>query len=121
VKIRERGGTTTGRAIIAARKRIGMSQKDLAASVLREDGIPISAPYLNDIEHDRRNPPSSHLLREFARVLGLSYEYLLFLSGELPDVRRDTDDISPEDVEAAFQSFRRTLRERSGPEPSGDA
>jgi transcriptional regulator with XRE-family HTH domain len=113
---------TIGRAIIAARKRIGMSQKDLAASVLKEDGIPISAPYLNDIEHDRRNPPSPHLLREFARVLDLSYEYLLFLSGELPDdVRRDTDDISPEDVEAAFQSFRRTLRERSGPEPSGDA
>lgn len=113
---------TIGRTIIAARKRIGMSQKDLAASVLKEDSTPISAPYLNDIEHDRRNPPSPHLLREFARVLGLSYEYLLFLSGELPDdVRRDTDDISPEDVEAAFQSFRRTLRERSSPEPSGDA
>ena len=50
---------TFGTIISEARAAKGMSQKDLAAQLKKEDGAVISAQYLNDIEHDRRNPPLS--------------------------------------------------------------
>jgi transcriptional regulator with XRE-family HTH domain len=106
---------TVGQVIAAARKKAGMSQKDLAASVLKEDGTPISPPYLNDIERDRRNPPSPHLLQQFATVLGLSYEHLLFLAGEFPDDLRGVS-YEARAVEAAFAAFRRALQEEGRPE-----
>jgi len=43
-----------------------MSQKELAGKIKKEDGLPISAQYLNDIEHDRRNPPSEFLIAQIA-------------------------------------------------------
>ena len=44
---------TFGRAIVAARKAKGLSQKDLAALIHKEeDEGSISPQYLNDIEHD---------------------------------------------------------------------
>ena len=43
---------TFGRAIATARKEKGLSQKDLAALILKEDGTAISPQYLNDIEHN---------------------------------------------------------------------
>jgi transcriptional regulator with XRE-family HTH domain len=102
-----------GAIISAARKRAGLSQKDLAARILKEDGIPISPPYLNDIERDRRNPPSPYLLKQFAAILNLSYEYLLFAADEFPDdLRGSGTSYPPERVEAAFAAFRRVLNEK---------
>jgi transcriptional regulator with XRE-family HTH domain len=48
-----------GTLISEARRSKGLSQKDLAAKVKKEDGQAISPQYLNDIEHDRRNPPGA--------------------------------------------------------------
>ena len=42
-------------------------QKQLAALIKKDDGRPISPQYLNDLEHDRRHPPSEVLLSQFAR------------------------------------------------------
>jgi len=53
---------TFGQAIINARKAKQMSQKQLASLIIKEDGTPISPQYLNDIERDRRNPPTTSLL-----------------------------------------------------------
>lgn len=50
---------TFGKIVSAARKELGISQKDLAAKIVKEDGETISPQYLNDIEHDRRNPQES--------------------------------------------------------------
>ncbi len=108
---------TVGDIIGTGRKRVGLTLKDVAARVLKEDGTPISLSYLNDVEHDRRPAPSPHLLKQLADVLNLSYEYLLFLAGDLPeDLQSDT--YTPEAVEAAFQAFRRTLKEQSDPSRS---
>jgi transcriptional regulator with XRE-family HTH domain len=97
-----------GQAIAEARKKAGLSQKDLAARIKKDDGTPISPQYLNDIEHDRRNPPAGKLLEQLARELGLSPDYLSYLAGELPaDVR--TMPSPPDKVEAAFKAFRRAL------------
>ena len=98
-----------GQVIATARKDLGISQRELALKVVKEDGAPISPQYLNDIERDRRNPPGDHLLEQFARELRLDKDYLYFLAGKVPsDVRSGTS--SPKQVVAAFRAFRRTLR-----------
>ncbi len=100
---------TFGHAIAKARKELGISQRELALKVLKEDGDPISPQYLNDIERDRRNPPGDHLLVQFARELDLDEDYLYFLAGKFPsDVRSETP--NPKRVKEAFKAFRRTLR-----------
>ena len=99
---------TFGQTIAAARKELGISQRELASRVLKEDGVPISAQYLNDIERERRNAPGEHLLQQFAIELGLDIDYLFFLSGKLPSDMRDAG-TSPKKVQEAFKAFRRTI------------
>jgi transcriptional regulator with XRE-family HTH domain len=54
-----------GHAISSARKKLEMSQKELAGKIRKEDGEAITPQYLNDIE---RPPSRSTLsLRHFAR------------------------------------------------------
>lgn len=103
---------TVGEIIATGRKRAGLTLRELATQVTKDDGTPISLTYLNDVEHDRRPAPAPHLLRQIAEALHLSYEYLLFLARDLPDDLYD-ETVTPEAVEAAFQAFRTTLRERS--------
>lgn len=101
-----------GRMLADARKKANFSQKELAAKIKKEDGQPISAQYLNDIEHDRRNPPSSHLLEQFARELNTPAEYLYYLAGELPADLKGAE-TNQERVVAAYQAFRRELKNES--------
>lgn len=101
-----------GRVLAEARKRVNLSQKELAARVMKEDGQPISAQYLNDIEHDRRNPPSGHLLEQFARALNTPVEFLYYWAGELPADLKGRD-ANEERVVAAYQAFRKELRRES--------
>jgi transcriptional regulator with XRE-family HTH domain len=103
---------TFGQFIVEARKKAGLSQKDLAAYIKKEDGEAISPQYLNDIEHDRRNPPSKFILEQIAKRLEFPLEYLLFLAGEYPQDIRGTESTlpDPKQVEAAFKAFRRALK-----------
>jgi transcriptional regulator with XRE-family HTH domain len=109
---KRRGTMSFGTTIAEERKKAGMSQKDLAARIKKEDGTPISAQYLNDIERDRRNPPSDYILQQLADVLGLSKEHLVFLAGEYPNDFLELRELnpSPEQVEAAFRAFRKTIK-----------
>jgi transcriptional regulator with XRE-family HTH domain len=100
---------TFGQVLTAARRRAGLSQRELAARILKEDGEPISPQYLNDLERDRRNPPAQHFLKQFAQELDLPEEYLDFVAGQLPEDLR-SGSFAPEQVQAAFHAFRRTLR-----------
>ena len=99
---------TFGQEITKARKDKELSQKQVAATTLKEDGQAISPQYLNDIEHDRRNPPSEHIVRQLADALDLDLDYLLFLAGRFPsdmlELSRDRQDIS-----SAMKAFRRNL------------
>jgi transcriptional regulator with XRE-family HTH domain len=100
---------TFGQVVAKARHLAGLSQKELAGRVAKEDGRPISAQYLNDIEHDRRGAPSDHLIRQLARVLKIKVEYLYYLAGELPaDLQGHQVDEAT--VVAAYEAFRRRLR-----------
>ncbi len=99
--------TTFGRHIAEARKSLKMSQKELAERILREDDQqPISPQYLNDIERDRRNPSSDHLIQQFAKVLNINTDYLHYLAGKLPDELRQKN-LSEDAVKTAFMAFRK--------------
>ena len=99
---------TFGEAITQARKDKKLSQKQVAAGTLKEDSRPISAQYLNDIEHDRRNPPNEYIVHQLANTLGLELDYLLFLAGRFPsdmlEMSRDQ-----EGIKTAMRAFRRSL------------
>jgi transcriptional regulator with XRE-family HTH domain len=103
---------TFGRAIVAARKAKGLSQKDLAALIHKEDDeCSISPQYLNDIEHDRRSPTSDHLIRQFAQVLGEDEGYMFVLAGKMPqEIREKAGEQDRRDqVVKTFAHFRRTI------------
>jgi transcriptional regulator with XRE-family HTH domain len=101
-----------GRIISEARKKLGLSQKQLAARIKKENGEPLSPQYLNDIERDRRNAPAAeHLILQFARELKLSTDYLMLTAGNVPhEVRRTLTGSDPATVEKAFQAFRRQIK-----------
>ena len=101
---------TFGTTISEARRVIGMSQKDLAAKVKKEDGQPISAQYLNDIEHDRRNPPSEFLIAQIASLLNLDKDVLCLVAGTIPQDLKKMATTQPDKVEEAFKVFRRTVK-----------
>jgi transcriptional regulator with XRE-family HTH domain len=100
-----------GQYIVEARKSTLMSQKELAARIKKEDGTPISPQYLNDIEHDRRNPPQPYILDHLATVLGVDRDALYALAGQLPaDIQ--ASEIPPERLLDAMKAFRRELDRR---------
>jgi transcriptional regulator with XRE-family HTH domain len=104
-------GMTFGQAISKARKALGLSQKELAARVMKEEESgAISPQYLNDIEHDRRSPSSGHLIRQFSGILNIPEDYLFALAGRLPDDLR-TESANPDKIVQAFANFRKTLKE----------
>jgi transcriptional regulator with XRE-family HTH domain len=106
---------TLGSVISDARKQKGLSQKDLAARIKREEGdAAISPQYLNDIEHDRRTPSSDHMIKQFATELGMSENFLFFVANRIPaELRKFTPDAEAVDrfVSSAATAFR---RQRSG-------
>jgi transcriptional regulator with XRE-family HTH domain len=101
---------TFGTQIAEARKALGMSQKDLAAKITKEDGEPISPQYLNDIEHDRRNPPSEEMIYQFSKVLKLEAEVLFYLAGKFPEDLKNSG-VEREKIVAAYQAFRKALKQ----------
>jgi len=95
-----------GEAIAEKRKELGYSQRELAAMIIKEDGSAISGQYLNDLEKNRRNPPTDYLMAEFAKALKLPLEYLFLCAGTMPpDVR--SVDMDPEEAVELFKAFRR--------------
>ena len=103
--------TSFGKAIASGRKKMGWSQKELAARIKKEDGETITPQYLNDIEHDRRSPSSDHLVSEFARVLKIDVVNLFAVIGMLAiNERKLVKKATPDQLEKAFAAFRRTLQ-----------
>ncbi|HEY6343694.1 MAG TPA: helix-turn-helix transcriptional regulator [Bryobacteraceae bacterium] len=101
---------TFGMIIAEARRAAGLSQKELAARVKKEDGQAISAQYLNDIEHDRRNPPSEFLIAQFAAILKFDQDVLCLAAGTIPQDLQKMAAAQPEKVQEAFRAFRRAVK-----------
>jgi transcriptional regulator with XRE-family HTH domain len=112
---------TFGQVITEARKKAGLTQKEVAERLRRTDGRSVLPPYLNDLEHDRRYPPENEMIEQLAKIIGLSSDVLYFYAKRVPaDVRRDAGDA---EVEAAYRAFRRVIDEskksRSHPKRRG--
>jgi transcriptional regulator with XRE-family HTH domain len=101
---------TFGTIISAARRAEGLSQKELAAKIKKEDGQVISAQYLNDIEHDRRNPPSEFLIVQFAALLKLDKDVLILAAGMIPQDLQKLAATQPQKMEEAFKAFRKAMK-----------
>jgi transcriptional regulator with XRE-family HTH domain len=102
---------TFGTLISEARRAKGLSQKELASKVKKENGQSISAQYLNDIEHDRRNPPSEFLIGQIADLLTLSKDVLCIAAGTIPNDLQKMARTQPDKVEQAFKAFRRAVKD----------
>src|SRR6266851_3071841 len=107
---------TFGQVIVEARKKAGLTQKEVAERLRRADDRTVLPPYLNDLEHDRRYPPENEVIEQLAKILKLSPDVLYFYAKRVPaDVRRDADDT---EVEAAYRAFRQVIdearKDRSG-------
>ncbi|SRR5437660_615794 len=102
---------TFGTLISEARRAKGLSQKDLASKVKKEDGQAISPQYLNDIEHDRRNPPSEFLITQIAELLTVSKDVLCIAAGTIPNDLQRIARTQPDRVEQAFKVFRRAVKD----------
>jgi transcriptional regulator with XRE-family HTH domain len=98
---------TFGQVLRAARKNAGLTQRELAAQLKREDGRPVDPPYLNAIEHDHRYPPEDYLIEQMAKIVGISPDVLYFHANRHPaDVKADVDEAR---VESAYRAFRKAL------------
>ena len=97
---------TFGQVITEARKKAGLNQRELANRIRKEDGEPISQPYLNDIEHDRRNPPSDALIEQFAVALKVPSDILYYWAGRIPPSLRHLH-IEGKTIVAGFDAFRK--------------
>lgn len=99
---------TFGAEISRLRKKLNMSQKELANLVLKDDNTPITPQYLNDIEHDRRSPSSDEIIKAFSKALKLSSDeedYLFYIAGKMP---KDVRDKSRDDFYNAIAAFRKS-------------
>lgn len=102
---------TFGEIISEKRKEIGLSQKELATKILKEDDQPISPQYLNDLERDRRNPPAEFLIEQFAKVLNVPSDQLYYSAGELAPDMKEAD--ADEDlVVEAYTAFRKVIKKQ---------
>jgi transcriptional regulator with XRE-family HTH domain len=99
-----------GEVLSAARRAKGLSQKELAARVKKEDGQPISPQYLNDVERNRRNPPSEFLIGKFAEELDYSKDLLCLAAGTVPTDVQKLVASQPANAEAAFKAFRKAVK-----------
>lgn len=102
---------TFGKTISDKRKELGVSQKELARRIKKEDGTEISAQYLNDIEHDRRNPPSEYMIKQFATELQLVSDFLCLLAGTFPEDIRERGKDNPDEAVKFLAAFRRRVGE----------
>jgi transcriptional regulator with XRE-family HTH domain len=99
---------TLGQAIREARKALGLTQQELCMRVVTGKDTPMANSYMSEIEHDFRTPKSQKTIRSIAAALNEEPDYLLFLSGKIPeDIREMVAD--RETVIQALRVFRQTI------------
>ena len=98
---------TFGQMIREKRQELGLSQKELASQIKKEDGSSISPQYENDIEFDRRDPPSVSMIRQYAKILKIDVDGLIVAAGKVPEYVRSRAVRNPEAIGEVFLSFRK--------------
>lgn len=103
--------TTFGKYIAKARRRKGLNLRECASMIQKEDGTPISFQYLNDVEKNRRRPPSEHIIKQISAVLDLPEE-ALYLYARMFPANVDIS-ASPELIVTAYREFVQKLSHKA--------
>lgn len=103
---------TFGQIIRDKRQDMGLSQKDLAARIKKDNGEAISPQYQNDIEFDRRDPPSESIIEQYAKILLLPKESLILAAGRVPSELREFAADNPEGAQQVYHAFRKRQKEK---------
>jgi hypothetical protein len=83
----------------------------LAARQKKKDGATIGLAYINDIEHNWRNPPAPHSVAQLAEVLGFPHDVQCFYARRLDEkVLQEHGDPSQERIVAAYGALKQELR-----------
>lgn len=96
---------TFGEVIADLRTKRGLTLRELARQVLKEDGKPISFQYLSDVENDSRNPPSDYLIDKLASVLKVSRNLLFIHARRIPQDLPLTS-ITESEADKIYTAFR---------------
>lgn len=94
-----------GDVISEKRKEMGVSLRELAERIKKEDGKPITPQYLNDIEHNNRKP-SEVVIDSLAEVLKVDQDYLRILAGSQPEGLSRY----PQEASDIIKAFRRHIK-----------
>jgi transcriptional regulator with XRE-family HTH domain len=89
-------GIRFGEEIARLRKKKRYSIREFAKKVMKEDGEPMSASYLCDIEQGRKKPPSLEVIRRMAELLGAKVDDLVVLARRTPPDIKEIVQGSPE-------------------------
>lgn len=98
---------TFGTVISEARKNKKLNLRECAALILKEDNKPISFQYLNDLENDRRNSPSEHIIKQISKALEIPIEVLYFHAKIFP--KYTNNNASEAAIITAYQNFAKSL------------
>jgi HTH-type transcriptional regulator, competence development regulator len=102
-----------GEIIRDLRKERGLTQHELTKLVKKEDGTVIGMAYMNDLEKDRRGPPKTEMVAEFAHALNVAEEVLQFYVGRIWANGHECSDDPPHvRIIAAYQAFYRELQDQ---------
>lgn|GEM_PF-1264887 len=90
-------GRGFGPEIARLRKRKQMSIREFAGRVMKEDGEPMSASYLCDIEQGRKRPPGLEVICRMADLLDGDLDHLLRLARRTPpdikEIVQESEDV----------------------------
>jgi transcriptional regulator with XRE-family HTH domain len=104
---------TFGQYVAWARRKAGLNLRDMAALIKKEDGTPISNQYLSDIENDKRNPPSDHLIEQIAKILGEYVEEVtpevLYLKARRVPPYIDSEHVDGYQARELYEAMRKQL------------
>ena len=108
------GGPTDDFAgmIRARRKKLGLTQGQVAGRIQIEEGRAIGQTYLAEIERGHHPNPRPHLIEQFARALEIDRDVLYLAARRVPpEVAEELRRLTPEQRARAWQIFKRAVME----------
>lgn len=100
-----------GKTIADKRKALGLTLKDLAGLVTKEDGSTVSIQYVSDIEHNHRTP-SPAVLESLAEALGMEVAFLQAVARQAPSSVTDYLAAHPDTAVAVEVLFTKALHSK---------
>jgi transcriptional regulator with XRE-family HTH domain len=99
---------TLGQVVQRARSRAQLSQREVAARILREDGQRISAQYVYDIEAGRRTPRSDLIVEQLASALNIPRQTVFYYANRFPPELREIE-ADDQRIVDAYTAFHRIV------------